>query len=95
VRSCSKGHGMDDWAEFHHFRYLLAILEKRGLRAASEELPTSPPNLTVQARQFQKHAGVRLFRRSKAGTFDRPNLLCRCLFATYASQFSVRWTITY
>jgi DNA-binding transcriptional LysR family regulator len=58
---------MYDWAEFRHFRYLLAILEKRGFRAAAEELHTSQPNLTVQARQFQDNAGVRLFRRSKAG----------------------------
>jgi DNA-binding transcriptional LysR family regulator len=58
---------MYDWAEFRHFRYLLAILEKRGFRAAAEELHTSQPNLTVQARQFQDNAGVRLFRRSRAG----------------------------
>jgi DNA-binding transcriptional LysR family regulator len=58
---------MYDWAEFRHFRYLLAILEKRGFRAAAEELHTSQPNLTVQARQFQDNAGVRLFRRSKTG----------------------------
>ena len=58
---------MNDWAEFRHFRYLLAILEKRGLRAAAEELHTSQPNLTVQARQFQDHAGVRLFRRARSG----------------------------
>jgi DNA-binding transcriptional LysR family regulator len=58
---------MYDWAEFRHFRYLLAILERRGFRAAAEELHTSQPNLTVQARQFQENAGVRLFRRSKTG----------------------------
>lgn len=44
---------MYDWAEFRHFRYLLKILEKGGFRAAAEELFTSQPNLTVQARQFQ------------------------------------------
>jgi DNA-binding transcriptional LysR family regulator len=58
---------MYDWAEFRHFRYLLAILEKRGLRAAAEELHTSQPNLSVQARQFQDNAGVRLFRKTKRG----------------------------
>ena len=58
---------MYDWAEFRHFRYLLAVLEKRGFRAAAEDLRTSQPNLTVQARYFQENAGVRLFRRSKAG----------------------------
>jgi DNA-binding transcriptional LysR family regulator len=58
---------MYDWAEFRHFRYLLAILERHGFRAAAEDLHTSQPNLTVQARQFQENVGVRLFRRSKAG----------------------------
>jgi DNA-binding transcriptional LysR family regulator len=58
---------MYDWAEFRHFRYLLKILEKRGFRAAAEELHTSQPNLTVQARQFQEHASVRLFRKLKNG----------------------------
>ncbi len=58
---------MYDWAEFRHFRYLLKILEKGGFRAAAEELYTSQPNLTVQARQFQDQASVRLFRRLKNG----------------------------
>lgn len=58
---------MYDWAEFRHFRYLLKILEKGGFRAAAEELYTSQPNLTVQARQFQDRASVRLFRRLKNG----------------------------
>lgn len=58
---------MYDWAEFRHFRYLLAILEKRGFRAAAEELHTTQPNLTRQARQFQESAGVRLFRKSRTG----------------------------
>jgi DNA-binding transcriptional LysR family regulator len=62
-----KGRDVYDWAEFRHFKYLLAILERRGFRAAAEQLHTSQPNLTVQARQFQENAGVRLFRRSKAG----------------------------
>jgi DNA-binding transcriptional LysR family regulator len=58
---------MYEWAEFRHFRYLLKILEKGGFRAAAEELYTSQPNLTVQARQFQDHASVRLFRKLKSG----------------------------
>lgn len=58
---------MNDWAEFRHFRYLMTILEKRGFRAAAQELNTSQPNLTVQARQFQENAHVRLFRRSRNG----------------------------
>jgi len=58
---------MYDWAEFRHFWYLLKILEKGGFRAAAEELHTSQPNLTVQARRFQDHAAVRLFRKSNSG----------------------------
>jgi DNA-binding transcriptional LysR family regulator len=58
---------MYDWAELRHFRYLLTILEKQGFRVAAEELHTSQPNLTVQARQFQENASVRLFRKTKNG----------------------------
>jgi DNA-binding transcriptional LysR family regulator len=58
---------MYDWAEFRHFRYLLTILEKQGFRTAAEELHTSQPNLTVQARQFQENSSVKLFRRLKDG----------------------------
>src|ERR1700761_856697 len=58
---------MNDWAEFRHFRYLLAILEKQGFRLAAEELNASQPNLTVQARQFQENASIRLFRRLRNG----------------------------
>jgi len=58
---------MYDWAELRHFRYLLAILERQGFRIAAEELHTSQPNLTVQARQFQENASVRLFRKMKNG----------------------------
>jgi DNA-binding transcriptional LysR family regulator len=58
---------MYDWAEFRHFVYLLAILEKGGFRAAAEDLHTSQPNLTVQARRFQDYASVRLLRKLKNG----------------------------
>jgi DNA-binding transcriptional LysR family regulator len=58
---------MYDWAEFRHFLYLLNILEKGGFRIAAEELHTSQPNLTVQARRFQEQASVRLFRKLKNG----------------------------
>lgn len=58
---------MYDWAEFRHFLYLLKILEKGGFRVAAEELHTSQPNLTVQARRFQDQACVRLFRKLKNG----------------------------
>lgn len=56
---------MHDWAEFRHFRYLLTILERGGFRSAAEHLHTSQPNLTVQARQFQESASIRLYRKSK------------------------------
>jgi DNA-binding transcriptional LysR family regulator len=58
---------MYEWAELRHFRYLLAILEKQGFRAAAEELRTAQPNLSVQAKQFQENASVRLFRKMKGG----------------------------
>jgi len=58
---------MYEWAELRHFRYLLTILEKQGFRAAAEELRTAQPNLSVQARQFQENASVRLFRKTKNG----------------------------
>jgi DNA-binding transcriptional LysR family regulator len=58
---------MYDWAEFRHFRYLLAILEKQGFRAAAEVLHTAQPNLSIQARQFQENASVRLFRKMSNG----------------------------
>ncbi|SDE96636.1 LysR family transcriptional regulator [Terriglobus roseus] len=58
---------MYDWAEFRHFRYLLAILEKEGFRAAAEDLRTAQPNLSVQARQFQENASIRLYRKTKSG----------------------------
>jgi DNA-binding transcriptional LysR family regulator len=58
---------MYDWAEFRHFRYLLAILEKQGFRAAAESLHTAQPNLSAHARQFQDNASVRLYRKTKSG----------------------------
>lgn len=58
---------MRDWAEFRHFRYLLSILERGGFRLAAEQLNTSQPNLTVQARQFQESASISLYRKSKDG----------------------------
>lgn len=58
---------MYDWAEFRHFLYLLKILEKGGFRVAAEELHTSQPNLSVQARRFQDNASICLFRKTKSG----------------------------
>jgi DNA-binding transcriptional LysR family regulator len=56
-----------DWAELRHFRYLLAILETQGFRAAAKELHTAQPNLTVQAREFQENASIRLFEKTRRG----------------------------
>jgi DNA-binding transcriptional LysR family regulator len=56
---------MNDWAEFRHFKYLLAILELEGFRAASEQLHTAQPNLSMHAKQFQEYASVRLYDQAK------------------------------
>ncbi|KAA6465269.1 LysR family transcriptional regulator [Acidobacteria bacterium AB60] len=61
---------MYDWAEFRHFLYLLKILETGGFRVAAEELHTSQPNLSVQARRFQENASVNLFRKTKDGRIN-------------------------
>jgi len=58
---------MHDWAEFRHFRYLLAILQQQGFRAAADVLHTAQPNLSIQARQFQENAEVRLFKKMPNG----------------------------
>jgi len=58
---------MNDWAEFRHFLYLKTILERGGFRSAADHLNTSQPNLTVQARQFQEFAEIRLYRKAKDG----------------------------
>jgi DNA-binding transcriptional LysR family regulator len=58
---------MYDWAEYRYFKYLLAVVEKNGFRAAAEELHTTQPNLSAQAKQFHEHSGVRLYRKSKSG----------------------------
>jgi DNA-binding transcriptional LysR family regulator len=58
---------MNDWAEFRHFKYLLAIVEYMGFRAAAEHLHTAEPNLSVQAKQFQENFGIRLFKKASNG----------------------------
>jgi DNA-binding transcriptional LysR family regulator len=58
---------MNDWAEFRHFKYLLAILEHHGFRAAAEYLHTAQPNLSAQAKQFQEYFGLELYKREKDG----------------------------
>lgn len=71
---------MYDWAEFRHFRYLLAVLEKQGFRAAAEHLYTTQPNLSIQARSFQENASIRLFQRTKNGRI-RPTETGRAFIA--------------
>ena len=61
---------MNDSAEFRHFRYLLAIVEHKGLRAAAEYLRTAEPNLSVQARQFQEAFAIQLFKKEKSGRIE-------------------------
>ena len=58
---------MNNWVEFRHFRYLLAVVEHKGFRAAARHLQTPESNLSVQARQFQKTLAIQLFRRDKSG----------------------------
>jgi DNA-binding transcriptional LysR family regulator len=58
---------MNDWAEFRHFRYLLAIVEHEGFRAAAEHLHTAQPNLSAQAKHFQDLSELHLFHRGKDG----------------------------
>ena len=61
---------MDDYAEFRHLRYLLAIVEHNGLRAAAEALNLSEPSLSRQARDFQQHYKLEFYRRSKTGRIE-------------------------
>ena len=56
---------MYDWAEFRVLKYLLAIVELNGFRAAAEYLNTAQPNLSAQAKQFQEASGLRLYRTVK------------------------------
>src|ERR1700727_3517449 len=58
---------MNDWPEFRHFKYLLAIVEHKGFRAAAEQLHTAQPNLSAQAKQFQELSATHLFRKGKDG----------------------------
>jgi DNA-binding transcriptional LysR family regulator len=58
---------MYEWAEFRHFKYLLTILELQGFRAAAEKLHTAQPNLSIQAKQFQESASIRLYDKAKDG----------------------------
>jgi DNA-binding MarR family transcriptional regulator len=52
---------MDDFAEFRHFKYLLAVAEHKGFRAAADSLNTAQPSLSRQIKEFQEHYNLRLF----------------------------------
>jgi DNA-binding transcriptional LysR family regulator len=58
---------MNDAAEFRHFRYLLAVAEQKGFRAAAEKLNTSQPALSRQAKEFQEAFQIELFQKTKSG----------------------------
>jgi len=60
---------MYDWAEFRVLKYLLAIVELKGFRAAAEYLNTTQPNLSAQAKHFQGSSGLHLFRIAKGNRF--------------------------
>jgi DNA-binding transcriptional LysR family regulator len=52
---------VDDFAEFRHFRYLLAVAQRKGFRAAAEALNTAQPSLSRQIKEFQDYYNLRLF----------------------------------
>ncbi len=58
---------MYDLAEFRHFKYLLAIAENGGFRAAAQKLRVSQPALSKQAKEFQEYLNVSLFKKTKSG----------------------------
>jgi DNA-binding transcriptional LysR family regulator len=58
---------MNNAAEFRHFRYLLAVAEHRGFRAAAQYLHTSQPALSKQAKEFQEAFQIELFQKTKSG----------------------------
>jgi DNA-binding transcriptional LysR family regulator len=64
---------MYEWAEFRHFEYLHVILKLKGLRPAAQQLHTTQPNLSRQARQFQEYASVRLYEKAPNGHIEITN----------------------
>jgi DNA-binding transcriptional LysR family regulator len=61
---------MDDYAEFRHLKYLLAIVEHKGVRAAAEALHITQPSLSRQAKEFQQHYKLKFYRKSKSGRIE-------------------------
>ena len=75
---------MNDWVEFRHFAYLLAIADYEGFRAAAEYLHTGEPNLSVQAKRFQEMLGIRLFKKGPKGRIQLTET--RIAFKAIASE---------
>jgi hypothetical protein len=65
---------MYDRAKVHHFRYLLAILGRGGLRAAAEHLHALQSNRTVWVRHSQGYASVCRHRKSKSSRSQRTDV---------------------
>jgi DNA-binding transcriptional LysR family regulator len=61
---------VDDYAEFRHLKYLLAIVEHKGVRAAAEALNITQPSLSRQAREFQQHYNLHIYRKLKSGGIE-------------------------
>ncbi|MGA2251905.1 MAG: LysR family transcriptional regulator [Edaphobacter sp.] len=61
---------MDDYAEFRHLKYLLAIVKHKGVRAAAEALHITQPSLSRQAREFQDHYKLNIYRKLKHGGIE-------------------------
>jgi DNA-binding transcriptional LysR family regulator len=56
---------MYDWAEFRILKWLMAVMEHKGFRAAAEHLNTAQPNLSARVKQFQEASGLHLYRITK------------------------------
>jgi hypothetical protein len=58
---------MYDWAAFHHFKYLPAILKQQRFAVAAEEPQSLRPKLIVQVWLSKWLVPVQLFSRMKNG----------------------------
>lgn len=58
--------------ELRHFRYFLAVAEHQHFAQAAESLGISPPSLTVQIKDLERHVGTQLFVRGRQGASLTP-----------------------